>query len=148
MKQAINILFDGPPSHKSGQFVEVETDDGKSINAGEWIDRGDGYWALRITELPERSTVSADGKENGIICPVCNGKDHFPEDCPSWEVYQGETIKPKQFSKNMLTRPYTEDGISRFFAILGVCFVLAPVFLFNLFMDTTWVLKKKKGGKK
>lgn len=48
----INIIFDGPPSHESGRFIEVETDDGKSINAGEWIDRKDGTWALRITALP------------------------------------------------------------------------------------------------
>ncbi len=52
-KQAINVIFDGPPSHESGRFVEVETDDGKSINAGEWLKRPDGLWALRITELPD-----------------------------------------------------------------------------------------------
>ncbi len=52
MSKAINIIFDGPPSHKSGRFVEVETDDGKSINAGKWVERDDGLWALRITELP------------------------------------------------------------------------------------------------
>jgi len=51
--QPINIIFDGPPGHDSGQFVEVETDDGKSINAGEWIQRGN-YWVLRITELPKK----------------------------------------------------------------------------------------------
>lgn len=44
----IDVLFDGPPSHESGRFVEVEAPDGSSINAGEWIDRGDGLWALRI----------------------------------------------------------------------------------------------------
>ncbi len=54
MNQAINIIFDGSPSHGSGRFIEVETDDGKSINAGEWIEREDGMWALRITELPQR----------------------------------------------------------------------------------------------
>lgn len=48
----INIIFDGPPSNVSSRFVEVETDDGKGVNAGEWIKRDDGYWALRITELP------------------------------------------------------------------------------------------------
>ncbi len=52
MSKAINIIFDGPPSYKSGRFVEVETDDGKSINAGKWVERDDGLWALRITELP------------------------------------------------------------------------------------------------
>ena len=53
MKQAINIVFDGPPSHIPGRFVEIETDDGESICAGEWIERNDGLWALRISELPE-----------------------------------------------------------------------------------------------
>ena len=52
MPKAINIIFDGPPGPEAGRFVEVETDDGKSINAGEWIEREDGLWALRITELP------------------------------------------------------------------------------------------------
>jgi len=52
MGQPINIIFDGPPGSYAGRFVEVETDDGKSINVGEWIERKDGFWALRITELP------------------------------------------------------------------------------------------------
>ena len=57
MNQPINIIFDGPPSHESGRFVEVETDDGKSINAGEWIERADGFWALRITSLHEEARM-------------------------------------------------------------------------------------------
>jgi len=52
--QAINIIFDGPPDHDAGRFVEVETDDGKSINVGEWIKREEGVWVLRITELPKK----------------------------------------------------------------------------------------------
>lgn len=48
MSEYINIVFDGPPGHESGRFVEVENDSGKSISIGEWIDRKDGYWALRI----------------------------------------------------------------------------------------------------
>ena len=63
---AINIIFDGPPGPVCGRFVEVETDDGRSINAGEWIDRGDGMWALRITELPaegETEFVAALGAD-------------------------------------------------------------------------------------
>ena len=53
MDKAINIIFDGPPSHISGRFVEVETDDGKSINIGKWVEREDGLWALRINSLPQ-----------------------------------------------------------------------------------------------
>jgi hypothetical protein len=48
----IDVVFDGPPSHESGRFVEVEDANGKSIKVGEWIDRGDGCWALRIRHLP------------------------------------------------------------------------------------------------
>lgn len=52
-EKPINIIFDGPPSYKSGRFIEVETDDGHSISIGEWIEREDGLWALRIVKLPE-----------------------------------------------------------------------------------------------
>ncbi len=45
----IDIVFDGPPSHESGRFVEVErTSDQHGMNVGEWIKRDDGYWALRM----------------------------------------------------------------------------------------------------
>ena len=44
----INIVFDGPPSHEGPRFVEVEDDEGHSIRVGEWVARGDGFWALRI----------------------------------------------------------------------------------------------------
>lgn len=46
----VDIVFDGPPSHKSGRFVEVENDRGASIKFGEWVHRDDGFWALRIPE--------------------------------------------------------------------------------------------------
>ena len=62
MTKAINIIFDGPPSHKSGRFVEIETDDGKSINVGEWIDQGNGFWALRITKLPKENEEADKNK--------------------------------------------------------------------------------------
>ena len=43
----LEILFDGPPSHQSGRFVEAEID-GQSVSCGEWIERDDGLWALSI----------------------------------------------------------------------------------------------------
>ena len=55
----IHILFDGPPGADAGRFVEVEDDAGHSINAGEWVDRGDGQWALAI----DRAAVVADSPE-------------------------------------------------------------------------------------
>lgn len=47
--EAINIVFDGPPDHQAGRFVEVETDEGRSIGVGQWVERADGLWSLRIT---------------------------------------------------------------------------------------------------
>ena len=44
----IDVVFDGPPSHEGSRFVDVEDETGHSIRVGEWVDRGDGYWALRI----------------------------------------------------------------------------------------------------
>jgi hypothetical protein len=45
---AINIIFDGPPGPEGPRFIEVETDDGRSIRVGEWQERTNGYWRLRI----------------------------------------------------------------------------------------------------
>jgi hypothetical protein len=44
----IDVVFDGPPGPEAGRFVEVEDAHGMSVSIGEWIDRGDGYWALRL----------------------------------------------------------------------------------------------------
>jgi len=48
MTEYIDIVFDGPPGPDGGRFVEVENDCGRSIRVGEWIERQDGFWALRI----------------------------------------------------------------------------------------------------
>lgn len=52
----IDIVFDGPPGPVCGRFVEVENAEGKSISFGEWVERPDGYWALRLT-IPSRADI-------------------------------------------------------------------------------------------
>lgn len=47
-----DVVFDGPPGHEAGRFVEVENSEGISIRVGEWLQRPDGYWALRIRGYP------------------------------------------------------------------------------------------------
>lgn len=47
-KGYVDIVFDGPPGPVCGRFVEVENTEGKSISFGDWVERSDGYWALRI----------------------------------------------------------------------------------------------------
>ena len=48
MEHYLDIVFDGPPSMPAPRFIEVEDPDGASVKVGEWVDRGDGTWALRI----------------------------------------------------------------------------------------------------
>lgn len=52
MSDYIDIVFDGPPGPNTDghhcNFVEVEAPDGRSVGVGEWVDRGDGMWALRL----------------------------------------------------------------------------------------------------
>lgn len=45
---AVVLVFDGPPGHQSGRFIEAEDAQGRSIKAGEWRNRGDGTWELRL----------------------------------------------------------------------------------------------------
>lgn len=46
----VNIIFDGPPSHESGRFVEIENDQGESVRFGEWKPhpKVTGWWMLQI----------------------------------------------------------------------------------------------------
>ena len=48
LSRTIDIVFDGPPGPKAGRFVEVEDESGRSVDVGKWVERSDGYWALRI----------------------------------------------------------------------------------------------------
>ena len=49
MAEHVDIVFDGPPGPESGRFIEAEDANGNSIRFGEWIERPDGRWVLRIT---------------------------------------------------------------------------------------------------
>lgn len=44
----VDIVFNGPPADRPAEFVEVEDADRRSIRYGEWVERDDGYWVLRI----------------------------------------------------------------------------------------------------
>ena len=50
----LRIVFDAPPSHESGRFVEVENEWGQSVRAGEWRTRPDGLWELVIPRVAKQ----------------------------------------------------------------------------------------------
>lgn len=60
----IDIVFDGPPDHESGRFVEVEDQNRASIKMGEWVHRDDGYWVLRLTVADGTQACSNCGHES------------------------------------------------------------------------------------
>jgi hypothetical protein len=51
----LHIVFDGPPEHRAGRFVEVEDANGHSVRAGEWRERFDGFWELVLRWSPPES---------------------------------------------------------------------------------------------
>lgn len=58
MTKHVDIVFDGPPGPTSGRFIEVEDENRHSIRFGEWIERDDGYWVLRIPMEPPHAPPS------------------------------------------------------------------------------------------
>lgn len=46
----LDIVFDGPPGPQAGRFVEVENRSKESVAIGYWMEREDGYSALRIPD--------------------------------------------------------------------------------------------------
>ena len=59
MTDKLAIVFDGPPAHESGRFVEVELN-GASVSFGEWQENGD-YWELVLPEPHTRlAAIEAD----------------------------------------------------------------------------------------
>ena len=68
----IDIVFDGPPAHESGRFVEVEDPTGASISVGQWLQRPDGYHVLRLFSLEPNYRCPVHGLiEGSDECPRC-----------------------------------------------------------------------------
>jgi hypothetical protein len=73
MRNFIDIVFSGSGPEPS--FVEVEDEHGYSIQAGEWIDRGNGYCALRIP-------FSAFDDDPSVWCMACGVPSKRQCKCP------------------------------------------------------------------
>ena len=67
----VDIVFDEDPSPHSGRFIEVEDSHRRSVTAGTWVKRDDGYWVLRLTpqevqEIADREPPDPLGWEGGF----------------------------------------------------------------------------------
>lgn len=58
----LDIVFDGPPGPEGPRFVEAERR-GKSVVAGEWLERDDGRWVLRIDAAAPRRAESSTAQQ-------------------------------------------------------------------------------------
>lgn len=93
MPQYIDIVFDAPPSPEGSRLIEVEDDTGASISMGEWVERPDGRWALRLRSLPIANVRPSD-LEPLIVeyLATLNNNDHEEQ----WESSQS-------YARNELT---------------------------------------------
>jgi hypothetical protein len=48
----IHLICDRPPGRDMPTLIEVEDEQGRSIDAGEWRERPDGYWELVLHAAP------------------------------------------------------------------------------------------------
>lgn len=83
MSEPLYVIFDGPPSHESGRFVEVETADGKSVNAGTWENHSGKYWRLgplyRESQAPRLETGAPSAS------PASTPDEFWAKDVPTNE---------------------------------------------------------------
>jgi len=48
----IHVVFDGPPGRDMPTLIEVEDENGRGIEVGQWRERPDGYWELVLRTGP------------------------------------------------------------------------------------------------
>lgn len=88
--ETIDIVFDGPPAHESGRFVDTCDLNGEPIGVGEWVDRENDLWALRI--------VTASGQFVDVVCDgppaLESGRFVETEDLTGRSIRAGEWIAP------------------------------------------------------
>lgn len=77
----IRIVLDGPPSHKSGRFVEVENEHGEGMSLGEWKQEGE-FWYLEFPnpdQLAERNDALREAV--GFFCSVIKSGEPWTDVC-------------------------------------------------------------------
>jgi colicin import membrane protein len=108
----IDIVFDGPPAHESGRFIEVEDASGKSISVGEWIERPDQLWALRIARDPTPAADAVGVEEDPLLMTI-RLTEYLPMEsvckfAKAWAVFQERDSKRDQKTDRKLAQQARE----------------------------------------
>lgn len=74
MLNQLQIVFDGELPNAT--FVEVETLDGNSVSAGEWVSRADGLAGLNLPVARIQPLSDFADKDGTVLGWVCAGPNH------------------------------------------------------------------------
>lgn len=85
----IDIVFDGPPGPEAGRFVEVEDENGRSLNFGEWIHRDDGYWVLRVLSQADAIARAIQAERTAADARVERMRERCAE--AAWSLADSDT---------------------------------------------------------
>ena len=98
------VRFDGPPSHDSGRFVELETEGWRSVGPEEsgahWYLQDDGTWLLGpFSRAPEAAPSTDEGEARQVADITHNadlGGSWWEYRLPHWTTRRATTFVPSQ----------------------------------------------------
>ena len=85
-----DIVFDGPSSNDPPHFVEAENHLGHGVRIGQWLQRPDGYWVLRIPTY--QGTVMPDPEVLDVHWECDCIPDEGPTHCHACSHLEGRIV--------------------------------------------------------
>ena len=136
MDNYVDIVFDGPPGPEAPRFIEVEGVNGESTQFGEWHQRNDGYWVLRVFHEPAKLNDLRDmvhshaivhgwweGDNANFLSKLCLVHTEISEACEAYRSEGPDNINKVWYNANRNNKPEgvppeLSDAIIR---ILDIC---------------------------
>lgn len=155
----IDIVFDGGPGPEAPKFIEVEDERGRSINIGDWVSRGKGFWALRIKREkfmdPSLSfmelLLGQDALQAQMGHPTGAGEAGFKENMLHAIVEITEALRETNFKPwKSVKKPIDRDALAtemtdilQFWANAALCMGLTPTQL-TLALRKKWEVNRQR----
>lgn len=103
--EKIRIVFDGPPSHEGGRFIEVENEHAQSVSFGEWVEEGE-LWYL---EFPNPAKLEAEIALKADYIKRLEAESEIPSDALAGAQVFAIELK----AENEALREYIPDHVKR-----------------------------------